>query len=160
MNMRLQRVRGLENLYHQGPIVKNYQHWWSRFHFESKNNKNNLIFCFHIIVKLLKNVQNFFHFFNKKWASLWESWLFAYAKTNTEISCAKTAQQISAFAFAIRIVQPLFYLNIKFQASSHLLWLSSPVCVGPGPKPQRPVFSQRGSYNSIYCYVVNINITI
>ena len=34
----------------------------------------------------------------------------------------------------------------KFQASSNLLWLYSPVCVGPGRKPRRPVFSQRGSY--------------
>ena len=34
----------------------------------------------------------------------------------------------------------------KFQASSHLLWLYSPVCVRPGRKPRRPVFSQRGSY--------------
>ena len=33
----------------------------------------------------------------------------------------------------------------KFQASSHLMWLYSPVCVGPGRKPRRPVFSQRGS---------------
>ena len=29
---------------------------------------------------------------------------------------------------------------------SHLLWLYSPVCVGPGRKTRRPVFSQRGSY--------------
>ena len=43
---------------------------------------------------------------------------------------------------------PLF-LNPKFQASSHLLWLCSPVCVGPGPKPQGPVFSQRGSYVNV-----------
>ena len=42
-------------------------------------------------------------------------------------------------------MQFLFYLNPKFQASSHLLWLHSPVCVGPGLKPRRPVFSQRGS---------------
>ena len=34
----------------------------------------------------------------------------------------------------------------KFQASNHLLWLYSPVSVRPGPKPRRPVFSQRGSY--------------
>ena len=33
----------------------------------------------------------------------------------------------------------------KFQASSHLLWLYCPVCVRPGPKPQRQVFSQQGS---------------
>ena len=39
---------------------------------------------------------------------------------------------------------PLLYKS-KFQASSHLLWLYSLVCVGPGQKPQRPVFSQRGS---------------
>ena len=55
---------------------------------------------------------------------------------------------ISIFVFAIRIVQYLFYLNPKFQASSHLLWLSSSVCVGPGQKPRRPVFSERGSFLS------------
>ena len=36
----------------------------------------------------------------------------------------------------------------SFHASIHLLWLYSPVCVGPGRKPRRPVFSQRGSYKS------------
>ena len=51
-----------------------------------------------------------------------------------------------AFVFTIRIVQSLYFLNLKSQASSHLLWLYSPVCVGPGRKPRRPVFSQRGSY--------------
>ena len=63
----------------------------------------------------------------------------------THISFAVTAQLISAFVFTKRIVQSFFYLNPKFQASSHLLWLYSPVCVGPGWKPRRPVFSQRGS---------------
>ena len=61
---------------------------------------------------------------------------FAYAKTKTQISCAVTAQLISAFVFAIQIVQSLYYLNLKFQASSHLLWLLSLVCVGPGWKPE------------------------
>ena len=42
-------------------------------------------------------------------------------------------------------IQSLFFLKPKFQASSHLLWLYSPVCVGPGQKPRRPVFSERGS---------------
>ena len=46
------------------------------------------------------------------------------------------------------IVQFLYFLNPKFQASSHRLWLYSPVCVGPGRKPRRPVFSQRGSYET------------
>ena len=36
----------------------------------------------------------------------------------------------------------LYYLNPKFQASSYLLRLHSPVCVGPGQKSLRPVFSQ------------------
>ena len=58
---------------------------------------------------------------------------FAYAKTKAQISFAVTAQS-------------LYFQNSKFQASSHLLWLYSPVCVGPGQKPRRPVFSERGSY--------------
>ena len=60
---------------------------------------------------------------------------------------AVTAQLISAFVFAIRIVQSLYYLNPKFQASCRLLWLNSLVCDRPGRKPRRPVFSQRGSIN-------------
>ena len=80
-----------------------------------------------------------------KWAASWENRVFAYAKTKTQISFAVTAKLISAFVFATRIVQFLFYLNPKFQVSSHLLWLYSPVCVGPGRKPRRPVFSQRGA---------------
>ena len=39
------------------------------------------------------------------------------------------------------------YRDAKCQASSHLLLLYSLVCVGPGQKPRRPVFSQRGSNN-------------
>ena len=46
-------------------------------------------------------------------------------------------------------IQSLYFLNSKFQASSHLQWLHSPVCVGPGRKPRIPVFSQRGSNTSI-----------
>ena len=33
--------------------------------------------------------------------------------------------------------QTLYFLNLKFQASCHLLWLHSPVCIRPGWKPQR-----------------------
>ena len=44
------------------------------------------------------------------------------------------------------IVQFLYLLNPKFQATSDLLWLPSPVCVGTGRKPRRQVFSQRGSF--------------
>ena len=66
-------------------------------------------------------------------------------KSKTQKSCALTAQLISAFGFALRIVQSLYYLNPKFQTPSYLLWLYNPVCVAPGRNPQRPVFSQRGS---------------
>ena len=61
------------------------------------------------------------------------------------LSKSEISSLISAFVFANRIVKSLFFLNPKFQAFSHLLWLYSPVCVGPGRKPRRPVFSQRGS---------------
>ena len=56
------------------------------------------------------------------------------------------AQLISVFVFATQIVQSIYFLNPKFQASSHLLWLYSPVYAGPGRKSRRPVFSWRGSY--------------
>ena len=71
-------------------------------------------------------------------------------KTKTQISFAVTAKLISAFVFATRIVQSLYFLSTKFHASSHLL-LYSLVCVGPGRKPRSPVFSERGSYGSAPC---------
>ena len=70
---------------------------------------------------------------------------FSHMRKQTQISFAVAAKLISAFVFATWIVQYLFYLNLKFQAPSHLLWLYSLVCVGPGQKPRRLVFSQRGS---------------
>ena len=73
---------------------------------------------------------------------------FAYVKTKAQISCAEIVQLISAFVFAIRIAQSLYFLNTKLQASSHLEWVYSLVCVGPGRKPRRPVLSQRGSFMS------------
>ena len=46
-----------------------------------------------------------------------------------------TVKLISAFVFATRIVQFLFYLNPKFQVSSSFLLLCRPVCVRPVRKP-------------------------
>ena len=46
-----------------------------------------------------------------------------------------TAKLISAFVFATRIVQFLFYLNPRFQASSSFLCLCRSVCVTPVRKP-------------------------
>ena len=54
-----------------------------------------------------------------------------------------TAKLISAFVFATQIVQSLYFLNTKFLASSHFMQLYSPVSVGPGRKPRRPVFLTR-----------------
>ena len=42
---------------------------------------------------------------------------------------------ISAFVFATRIVQFLFFLNPKFQASNSFLCLYRSICVGPVRKP-------------------------
>ena len=78
--------------------------------------------------------------------------LVAYAKTKTQISFVVTAKLISAFVFASQKVQSLYFLNTKFQASSHLVWSCSLVCVGPGRKPRRPVFSQRGSIKTCCGY--------
>ena len=60
----------------------------------------------------------------------------------------KGADPIRTFVFALKIVLSLFFLKLKFQPSSFLLWLYSPVCVRPGRKPLL-VFSHTGSDNSI-----------
>ena len=56
---------------------------------------------------------------------------------NKDADQLRTAKLISVFVFATQIVQSLYFLNPKFQASSHLLLLYSLVCVGPGWKPER-----------------------
>ena len=63
--------------------------------------------------------------------------VLACAKTKAQISCscAVTAQLISALVFATLTVQSLYFLNSNFQASNHLEWPYSLVCVGPGQKP-------------------------
>ena len=47
----------------------------------------------------------------------------AYVEIKMQISCSTTVQLISAFVFAILIVQALKYLNLKFQACTYLLCL-------------------------------------
>ena len=83
---------------------------------------------------------------NHNRAASWENLLFAYANTKAQISCAITAQLISAFVFATQTVQSIYFLNPKFQVSNHPLWLYTPVCFGPGRKPRIQVLSRRGSY--------------
>ena len=72
-----------------------------------------------------------------------------FAKTKAQIIFAVTV-------FATRIVHFLFFLNPKLRVSSHLLKLHRPVCVRPGRKPRRPVFSRRGL---IYITFLAENIT-
>ena len=84
--------------------------------------------------------------------------VFAYANTKAQLSFAVIAKPISAFVFAIPIVQSLYFLNPKFQASYHLLWLYNPVCMGPGKKKRRPVFSHRGSYLPLLLEVYSLSL--
>ena len=59
-------------------------------------------------------------------------------KTKAQISCAVTV-------FPTLTVQFLFFLNSKFQYSSHVLWLHRSVCVRPVWKFRSPVFLWRSS---------------
>ena len=68
-------------------------------------------------------------------------------------NCAVIAQLISAFVFITWIIQSLYFPNPKFHASRNILWLYSQVNVGPGRKPRRPIFSQRGSFYSYNFYL-------
>ena len=76
----------------------------------------------------------------------WQSYHSLSRNTKMRLSprsCALTTQLISAIVFATHIVQSLYFLNLKFQASNHLLWQYSLVCVRPGRKPWRQVFSHQ-----------------
>ena len=47
-----------------------------------------------------------------------------------------TTKLISAFVFDTQLVQFLYFINQKFQASDHLLWLYSPDYVSLVGKPE------------------------
>ena len=79
-------------------------------------------------------------------------------QTKTQINFGVTAKLISAFVFATQIVQPLFFLYPKFKVSNNILWLYSPVCVGPDQKPLRPVFSQRGSIIACHSLLCELDV--
>ena len=64
-------------------------------------------------------------------------------------------EAISAFVFATRLVQSLYFLYTQFQASSHLVWLYSPVCVGPGRKPEDR-FSHNEAHIGPYTFLKRI----
>ena len=50
-------------------------------------------------------------------------------KGEDQLGSAETMKLISAFVFATYIVLSLYPVSPKFQASSHLQWLHSQVCV-------------------------------
>ena len=58
-------------------------------------------------------------------------------------------QLISTFVFTPEIVQFLFYLNPKFQASGFLLCMYKQVCVRPGEELLRLFFSCCGSFDAL-----------
>ena len=64
------------------------------------------------------SMSDMLHLMSKKSAATRENQIFAYVKTKMQISFAVTAKLISAFVFATRIVQFLYFINPKFQASS------------------------------------------
>ena len=76
-----------------------------------------------------------------------ENRIFAYAKTKTQISFAVTPKLISTFVFATWIVQFLYYLNPKFQASCLFCGCTARFVWDLVRNPEEPVFSQRGSYD-------------
>ena len=64
-------------------------------------------------------------------------------KTAFCICESKDADQFrSNRAFNFATVQSLYLIHLKFQASSHLLWLYSRVCVRPGRKAPKTGFSR------------------
>ena len=83
----------------------------------------------------------------------------SYAKINVHIEIGLFGHQISRVMrnpyfcicknkdadqrpFSLHLfIQSFYFLNPKFQASSHLLWQYSPVCMGLGRKPRSQVFS-------------------
>ena len=85
---------------------------------------------------------------------------FCLCENKAQISFAVFAMLIRAFAFAPRMVQCLFFLNLKFQAYNHLLWLYRPVCIRPGQIPQRPVFSRQGSNGLANIVMIMKNIGV
>ena len=70
----------------------------------------------------------------------------AYMRKQRRRPALLTAQLISAFVFATQIVQSLFYINPKLQATSQLLWWYRLVCFWPGLKHKLLVFSCEGSF--------------
>ena len=71
-----------------------------------------------------------------KWAATWENRFFFFICENKDADQLRGNRE-TLFKFATRIVQSLYLLTLKFQASTSLLWLYSLVCVGTGNPEDR-----------------------
>ena len=67
----------------------------------------------------------------------------------------KGADQLRSSCADLRIVQFLFFLNPKFQASSLLLCLYGSVCVGPCRKPLRPFSHDTAHFTAFLVLLVS-----
>ena len=69
-----------------------------------------------------------------------------------QVSFAGTTILISTFVFTTRIEQFLYFLNPKFQSSSHLLWMYSWFYVESGRKPRRPSSRDAAHLHNKKCF--------
>ena len=67
------------------------------------------------------------------------------AHSDQYICCA-----VTTLCFRLK-VQSLIFLNPKCQSSILILWMYSPVCVRPGRKLRKQVFSRRSFYVHVAC---------
>ena len=69
-------------------------------------------------------------------------------KDTDQLCCNPEADQCLSFRY---MDKSLYFLNPKLPVSSHLLWLHSPICVGPDWKPRRPVSHNETQLNLHDC---------
>ena len=66
--------------------------------------------------------------------------LLSDRQIKVQISCVDTSEHLFRYIDSY-IVHSLYLLKLTFQASSHILWLYSPVCIGSGRNPRTQTFS-------------------
>ena len=89
----------------------------------------------------------------KSWAVLYEPRYektgFLHMRKQRRRSASRCGNRKADQRLCFRYTESTIPLLSKSEISSllsHILWPYSPVCVGPGRKPRRPVFSEQGSY--------------
>ena len=89
--------------------------------------QNFFVWILELIQQLLRCLKNNASFFEQRHEE--NCFLHLYAKTKAQISGTYTADQHLCFSHIESTI--LYFPKLKFQASNHLLWPYSPVCVGP-----------------------------